>query len=251
MIIKFQSYINEAFDEIGIPILEFDPSIAEDAKNFKTNVKYHALDANIALKQKLLGKLQGQKIKIKEHDNKFVIRSMTSGYPEIIFRGEDNIRCDINSYEFCDNPNSFITVYPKIRIYTKEDPYGEEDWENESFINESYKEFNKKIDYEIISTLTKDEFENITFKYLNEHYTGWVILENLDRYIIHIVKWKSRDIFVHDGHYINSDFRKNDPQVFNSHKNYYNNIHKIKIKGIRLNQKFSECDPYGEEDWDD
>jgi hypothetical protein len=114
-----------------------------------------------------------------------------------------------------------------------------------NFVNEVYCNYNKMIDYDILETLTAQELEDSTFKFLNKNFIGWMAIDSLREYLVHITEWKSNQIFLFDEIYWNNEHRmlQGSSARFN-----YSDIHKIKIKGIK-EKPFDPNDPYGEEIW--
>ena len=112
------------------------------------------------------------------------------------------------------------------------------------FINENN---NKKIDFDILETLTENELENTNFKHLNKDFLGWISIDILRDYLFHITRWKSNQIFEYDQIYWSNVNRQYLTQTYDMRR--CSNIHKIRINGIKKKES-NPNDPYDEENWD-
>jgi len=138
-----EEWLDESVQEMNyVGILEYCPSLEKEIKSFLKNYKRDALHYNLShldhidLRESLEKILSGKKVKI--GDQEFIANRFGSGYPDIYIMNSDReIRVNINSFNFCENPNETIKVKNTPRRFDDNDPYGEENWENESKINES------------------------------------------------------------------------------------------------------------------
>ena len=133
----------------------------------------------------------------------------------------------------------------KIRLkYLDIDPYGEEDWEEMSE-NMTY---NKDIKYKIINSLSSQEFKDISLNELNDKFTGWIAMSpSLKEYLMHIIRWTNKKSFLYDSYYY-----QNVLNICGREDSYGGLIGNENIDKIEFyyNRKYSELDPYGEEDWE-
>jgi hypothetical protein len=117
---------------------------------------------------------------------------------------------------------------------------------------ESYKDYNKNLDYVVTDYLSSERLEEVTYKYLNQYFTGWVIFENssLEDFIVHVINWKTISLFTYDGYYIKNQYTKAHRDYDHNFSHLKTNLYKVDIKGIK-GRRFDESDPYGEEHWYD
>jgi len=122
---------------------------------------------------------------------------------------------------------------------------------------------NKKIEYDVVNTISGEDLKNSDIEYLNDNFTGWCIFESvaLEEYIINVKNWENVKSW--GNNYIleknNKRFNYNDLYT-NSVKRISNqdfsytltsscDVKKIKIKEKEIKRKYTSEDPYGEEDW--
>lgn len=138
------------------------------------------------------------------------------------------------------------------------DPYGEEEWD----VNEDLKNDDLKVGdmcYEGLKLTETDlsvKMDEVSIDYLNKNFANsWVKIEpELKNYIMHVIEYYKNS---NEGGYT---------IIYDAYKYDQDKIHRInkkqgyflfefntitRYKEYFTDQKFTELDPYGEEDWDD
>jgi hypothetical protein len=119
------------------------------------------------------------------------------------------------------------------------------------YVFEAYYDYNKSIDYNVISTLKGLEFENTDLKTLNKNYTGWIIFEGLfgmEGVIFRISKWKSHSLFEYSAYIMFNHYSAVRGERWIYKPENIIQCLKVNINGYGNNRRMDEIDPYGEED---
>jgi len=259
-------WLDESVDESDfIGILDCYPHLQTNIKNFLDNHEHNQPEANISLKEAIFGVVKNKRIIVKGHSS-IIVTSCSSGYPNIILieYHKSYSKVVFNSFDFCKDPNDIIKIdmrsqeeiekeKERIRLkYIDIDPYGEDIWESK---------LNEKIKFKETESIVVNRVENRVREMdilsvdpndldkLNKDFLGWVHIPSLGQYIMHVTKWKeniglfsiSYDKYVFSG------------ELHGSPGDYtisLNTINIIKYEELEPVRRYTEDDPYGEEEWE-